>query len=139
MSTFEIINPAALGRPRGYNNGMLGPPGGRVLFVAGQVGWRGDQQLAGEDFVSQFEQALANVLEVVGEAGGSPTHLGRLTLYVVDKREYESALADIGAIYRRLMGDHYTAMALVEVAGLLEPGARVEIEGTAILPAEAGP
>jgi len=136
LSPFDVVNPAALGRPRGYNNGMLSPAGGRVLFVAGQVGWDGDQRLVGDDFAAQFEQALVNVLTVVGEAGGSASDLGRLTLYVLDKTEYVAELAAVGAVYRRLMGDHYPAMALVEVAGLLEPGAKVEIEGTAVLPAE---
>lgn len=135
MSVFKIINPEALGRPRGYNNGMLGPVGGRVLFVAGQVGWNEEQELVGEDFAAQFDQALANLLAVVREAGGTPSNIGRLTLYVVDRSEYQTALEQIGAAYRRLMGEHYPAMALVEVAGLLEPGARVEIEGTAVLPA----
>lgn len=133
MSVFQVINPAALGKPRGYNNGMLGPIGGRVLFVAGQVGWNERQELVGDGFGAQFEQALANVIAVVREAGGSPVHLGRLTLYVVDRREYEAALDQVGAAYRRLMGEHYPAMALVEVSALLEPGARVEIEGTAVL------
>jgi len=135
MSFFEIINPEALGRPKGYNNGMLAPPGGRTLFVAGQIGWDQAQNLVGEDFAAQFEQALANVLAVVHEAGGTARHLGRLTLYVADRKEYEAALEQVGAAYRRLMGENYPAMALVEVAALLEPGARVEIEGTAVLPA----
>jgi enamine deaminase RidA (YjgF/YER057c/UK114 family) len=133
MNPFETINPAALGHPRGYSNGMLAPAGGRLLFIAGQVGWDEGQRLVGEDFTSQFEQALSNVLAVVREAGGAPRDIGRLTLYVVDKREYQEALAEVGAAYRRLMGKHFPAMALVEVAGLLEPGARVEIEGTAVL------
>ena len=135
MSVFKVVNPESLGRPRGYNNGMLGPVGGRVLFVAGQVGWNEQQKLVGDDFQGQFEQALSNVIAVVRLAGGTPESLGRLTLYVVDKSEYEAALEAVGASYRRLMGDHYPAMALVEVSGLLEPGARVEIEGTAVLPA----
>jgi enamine deaminase RidA (YjgF/YER057c/UK114 family) len=137
MSRFEVIDPVALGRPRGYSNGLLAPAGGRVLFVAGQVGWNERQQLVGEGFAAQFEQALSNVLAVVREAGGAPSDLGRLTLYVVDKREYQATLAEVGAAYRRLMGNHFPAMALLEVSGLLEPGARVEIEGTAVLAAEA--
>jgi enamine deaminase RidA (YjgF/YER057c/UK114 family) len=137
MSRFEAIDPLALGRPRGYSNGMLAPAAGRLLFVAGQVGWNERQELVGEGFAAQFEQALTNVLAVVREAGGAPTDLGRLTLYVVDKAEYQEALAEVGAAYRRQMGSHYPAMALVEVSGLLEPGARVEIEGTAVLAAEA--
>lgn len=137
MSRFEVINPTSLGRPRGYNNGLLGPAGGRTLFVAGQIAWNEAQEIVSDEFAAQFERALANVLAVVTEAGGSPAHLGRLTLYVVDRREYLAALEGVGAAYRRLMGDHYPAMALVEVAALLEPGAKVEIEGTAVLPAES--
>ena len=133
MSRFEIVNPEALGAPRGYNNGMLAPEGGRVLFVAGQVGWDGRQQLAGESFVEQFEQALRNVVAVVETAGGSGADLGRLTIYVVDRGDYAAQLPAVGAAYRRVLGRHFPAMALVEVAGLLEAGAKVEIEATAVL------
>jgi enamine deaminase RidA (YjgF/YER057c/UK114 family) len=114
---------------------MLGPAGGRILFVAGQVGWDGEQKLVGPGFVEQFERALANVVTVVRAAGGGPESLGRLTLYVVDKEEYRRQLGAVGEAYRRVMGRHYPAMALVEVAGLLEPGAKVEIEGTGVVPA----
>ena len=138
MSRLTPINPASLGPPRGYSHGMLAPPEGRLLFVAGQVGWDGDQRLVGEGFVEQFAQALENVLAVVREAGGGPDHLARLTLYVTDKGDYLSQLEPLGEAYRRLMGRHYPAMALVEVAALLEPGARVEIEATAIVPGAAG-
>jgi len=128
------INPVELGAPRGYSNGMLAPPGARLLFVAGQVGWNEDQRLVGDGFAEQFARALANVVTVVREAGGKPEHLARLTIYVVDRREYLAALREIGAAYRGIMKHHYPAMALVEVSALLEPGAKVEIEGTAALP-----
>jgi enamine deaminase RidA (YjgF/YER057c/UK114 family) len=128
------IAPAALGAPRGYSNGMLAAPGGRLLFVAGQIGWDGAQHLVEGGFAAQFARALANVLAVVREAGGGPEHLARLTLYVVDREEYRSALTAVGAAYRELMGRHYPAMTLVEVQALLEPGARVEIEATAVVP-----
>ena len=128
------INPAELGAPRGYSNGMLAPPGAQLLFVAGQVGWNEEQQLVGDGFAEQFARALVNVVTVVREAGGGPEHLARLTIYVVDRREYLAALEEIGAAYRGIMGRHFPAMALVEVSALLEPGARVEIEGTAALP-----
>lgn len=128
------INPAALGAPSGYSNGMLAPAGGRLLFVAGQVGWDGQQRLAGGGFVGQFHQALANVLNVVEEAGGSPEHVARMTIYVADRQAYLAQLEEIGSSYRSLMGKHFPAMALVEVAALLEPGAKVEIEATAVLP-----
>ena len=128
------INPAELGAPRGYSNGILAPPGSRLLFVAGQVGWDESQQLVGEGFVEQFGRALANVVAVVREAGGEPEHLAQLTLYVTDRREYLAALEEIGEAYRGIMGRHYPAMALLEVQALLETGAKIEIEGTAALP-----
>lgn len=130
----EPINPASLGAPRGYSNGMLAPAGGRLLFVAGQIAWDAEQRLVAGDFTAQLERALANVVAVVREAGGGPEHVGRLTIYVTDRREYLAALSEVGAAYRRVMGRHYPAMALVEVAALLEPGAKVEIEATAVLP-----
>lgn len=130
------VNPESLGAPRGYSNGMLAPAGGRLLAIAGQIAWDAEQRLAAEDFPGQFEQALANVLEVVDAAGGRAEDLVQLTIYVVDRSEYLAALKAIGEAYRRLMGRHYPTMALVEVQALLEPGARVEIQGLAVLPAE---
>jgi enamine deaminase RidA (YjgF/YER057c/UK114 family) len=112
---------------------MLAPAGGRLLFVAGQVGWDEGERLSGEGFVEQFEQALANVLTVVGGAGGTPQDVARLTIYITDKAEYLAHLREVGAAYRRRMGRHFPAMSLVEVAALLEPGAKVEIEATAVL------
>ncbi len=137
MSGFAVINPESLGAPRGYSNGMLAPAGGRVLFIAGQVGWNGDQEIVGPAFATQFDQALTNVVAVVREAGGGAEHIGRLTIFVTDKDEYESVLQEVGTAYRRLMGRHFPAMALVEVSRLLEAGAKVEIEGTAVLPGES--
>ncbi|HEX8162850.1 MAG TPA: RidA family protein [Pyrinomonadaceae bacterium] len=130
----KIINPEQLGRPRGYANGVLCEAGGRVLFVAGQIGWDGEQRLVGEDFVEQFARSLANVLAVVAEAGGSPERIARLTVYVTDKREYAARTREVGERWRALMGRHFPAMTLVEVKGLLEDGAKVEIEATAVLP-----
>lgn len=128
------VNPEALGAPRGYSNGMLAPAGGRLLFVAGQIAWDREHHLAAPDFPGQFGRALDNALAVVREAGGGPEHVARLTIYVTDRREYLSALAEVGEVYRRAMGRHFPAMALVEVQALLEPGAKVEIEATAVLP-----
>ena len=133
-SGLRPVNPEELGAPRGYSHGMVAPPGARLLFVAGQIGWNENQRLVGDGFAEQFERALANVVTVVRQAGGEPGHLARLTIYVVDRREYLEALEEIGAAYRGIMGRHYPAMALVEVKALLEPGAKVEIEGTAALP-----
>ncbi len=128
------INPESLGAPRGYSNGMLAPAGGRLLFVAGQVGWDEHQQIVEGGFPGQFAQALRNVVTVVREAGGKPADLGNLTIFVGDHREYLATIKEVGAAYREIMGRHYPAMALVTVRGLLEPGARVEIQGMAVLP-----
>ncbi len=125
------INPASLAKPRGYSHGMKGE--GQILFVAGQVGWNREGRLVSADFVEQFAQALDNVLEVVWAAGGKPESLARLTVYVTDKAEYLRRLRDLGAAWRRRLGRHYPAMALVEVKALLEDGALVEIEATALL------
>ena len=107
---------------------------GRLLFVAGQIGWDAEQRLVGDDFGAQFAQALANVLAVVRAAGGEAVDVARLTVYVVDKAEYAAGRRELGQRWRELMGRHYPAMALVEVRGLLAPGAKVEIEAIAALP-----
>ena len=129
----EIINPESLGRPRGYSNGVLAPPGARLLFVAGQIGWDERQKLVSDDFVEQFERALLNVLAVVRMAGGEPDTLARLVVYVTDKREYGERTTEVGTRWRALMGRHFPAMALVEVKSLLEDGAKVEIEAIAVI------
>ncbi len=126
------INPRELGTPRGYSNGMLAPPG-RMLAIAGQIGWDGTGKLVSDDFAQQFNRALGNVLAVLHEAGGVPSDLITLRIYVVDKQRYLAQTKEIGAIYRELMGTHYPAMALLQVADLLEPGAQVEIEGLAVI------
>lgn len=132
--SLEIVNPIELGAPKGYSNGILAPAGGRLLFVAGQIAWDEQQRIVSSDIVAQFGKALQNVLTVVRAAGGDATHIARLTLYVTDKREYAAEVKGIGERYRALMGKHFPVMALLEVAGLLEPGAKVEIEATAVLP-----
>lgn len=129
-----IINPEALGQPRGYSNGVLFEGGGSLLFVAGQIGWDRESRIVSDDFAEQFAQALENVLAVVREAGGEPENIGRLLIFVADKDEYASRLRDIGAAYRQLMGKHFPAMTLVEVSNLLEPLAKVEIEALAVIP-----
>ncbi|HEV2800845.1 MAG TPA: RidA family protein [Pyrinomonadaceae bacterium] len=129
----KFINPESLGRPRGYANGVLVPPGGALLFIAGQIAWDEQQQIVGADFVAQFERALANVLAVVSEAGGTPEQIARLVVYVTDKEEYRSRQSEVGHCWRKLMGRHFPAMALVEVKSLLEDDAKVEIEGIAVL------
>jgi enamine deaminase RidA (YjgF/YER057c/UK114 family) len=133
--SLERIEPQGWAPPRGYSNGMLAPAGARLLFVAGQVAWDAEGRLVGEgDFAAQFEQALANVAAVVRAAGGAPEHLARLTIYVTDKARYLAAREALGAAWKRVVGRHYPAMALVQVAALVEPGALVEIEATAAIP-----
>lgn len=131
--SLELINPESLGAPRGYSNGVLTDAGGRLLFIAGQVGWDQQQQIVAGDLVRQFDQALANVITVVLEAGGRPEHIVRLVIYVTEKNEYRMQMKEIGERYRARMGKHFPAMVLVEVAGLLEDRAKVEIEGVAVL------
>ena len=128
-----IINPEALGAPRGWNNGMLAPAGGRLLFIAGQTARDGSGQVAAADFVSQFDRALGNVLAVVRGAGGEVGDIGRFTIYVTDMGLYRTSLKPLGEVYRRRMGTHYPAMALVEVTSLVDARALVEIEATAVL------
>ena len=125
------VNPDGLAAPRGYSHGMV--RGGRILFVAGQIGWNREGALVSDRFVDQFDQALANVVAVVTAAGGTAEAIGRLTIYVVDKNEYLTTQREIGERYRARMGRHYPAMTLLEVKSLLEPGALVEIEATAVI------
>ncbi|HEV8370528.1 MAG TPA: RidA family protein [Pyrinomonadaceae bacterium] len=130
---FTLINPESLGAPRGYSNGVLLDSTGRLLFIAGQVAWDQNQQIVSEDFVEQFDRALANLITVVSAAGGSPTQVVRLVIYVTDRDEYRKRTKDVGERYRKHMGKHFPAMVLVEVKGLLDNAAKVEIEGMAVL------
>ncbi|MDE2943522.1 MAG: RidA family protein [Gemmatimonadota bacterium] len=131
---FEVLNPAALGEPRGWNHGLLAPPGGRVLFVAGQTASGSSGRIETPDFAAQFALALDRVLAVVRAAGGEPAHIGRMTIYVTDLAAYRDARSELGAAWRARLGRHYPAMALVEVSALVDAGAQVEIEATAVLP-----
>jgi len=127
----NFINPETLATPKGYNHGVLSS--GRILFVAGQIGWDRNEKLV-DGFAAQFDLALANVLEVVRAAGGNAESIGRFTIFVKDKSEYLKLRKEIGKMYRQRMGNHYPAMSLVVVKELLEDGARVEIEATAVIP-----
>ena len=131
--TIKIINPESLGAPLGYSNGILAEAGGRLLFVAGQIGWNQKHAIVSADIVDQFDQALANVLAVVKEAGGGAEQIVRMVIYVTDKLEYVEHTRSIGERYRAHMGKHFPAIALVEVKGLLDDKAKVEIEATAVL------
>ena len=131
--SFNLINPESLGAPHGYSNGVLTEADGRLLFIAGQIAWDQQQQIVPGDLVEQFDQALANVITVVSDAGGKPEQIARLVIYVTDKNEYRANMKEIGERYRARMGKHFPAMVLVEVRGLLEDRAKIEIEGVAIL------
>jgi enamine deaminase RidA (YjgF/YER057c/UK114 family) len=128
----QTINPEGWPRPTGYSNGIVAD--GSYLAISGQIGWDERNELVGDAFLDQARQALRNVVAVLRAAGGTPEHLVRLTWYVTDKNEYRENLAVLGRAYREIVGSYYPAMALVQVAGLLEEGAKVEIEGTAVLP-----
>ena len=140
--TYERINPEELGAPRGFSNGMLGPSGGRVLFVAGQDAANSDGVVTTDDFVEQFNIALGKTMMVVAEAGGAAQDIGRMTIFVTDLDAYRASRPAIGEAYRSHMGHHFPAMALMEVSHLVDPRGRVEIEATAIIPdspAESAP
>jgi enamine deaminase RidA (YjgF/YER057c/UK114 family) len=128
----EILQPPDWARPRGYSNGILAA--GRLVFISGQIGWTGEGRFEAEDFVGQARQALLNIVAVLAEAGGRPEHLVRLTWYVVDKAEYVASYRELGQVYREVIGAHYPSMTAVQVAGLIEDRARVEIEATAVIP-----
>lgn len=131
---YELVNPDALGAPRGWTNGMLAVPGGRLLLVAGQDASGPDGEVTTDDFVEQFGIALRKAITVVREAGGTSEDIGRLTIFVTDLEAYRASRPELGVRYRSLMGRHYPAMSLVQVAGLLDPRARVELEATAVVP-----
>ena len=128
----RVLLPEGWPRPRGYSNGVEAT--GRMVFVAGQIGWDTGGRFP-DGFAAQFRQTLDNTLAVLAEAGAGPEHVVRMTWYVIDKAEYLAALRDIGAVWRERIGPHYPAMAVVEVKGLIEDAARIEIETTAVIPA----
>lgn len=128
----DAINPDGWPRPSGYSNGIVAE--GRYLAISGQIGWNERTELVGSEFLEQARQALRNVVAVLRAAGGAPEHLVRLTWYITDKNEYRQNLRALGESYREIVGAHYPAMSLVQVAALLEEGAKVEIEATAVLP-----
>jgi len=127
----ERLHPMGWKPAKGYANGIVAQ--GRTVFLAGQVGWNSQEVFETDDFVGQVEQALRNIVAILAEAGGHPEHLVRLTWFVTDKQEYLGRTREVGEAYRRVIGRHFPAMSLVEVAGLVEDGAKVEIEATAVL------
>jgi enamine deaminase RidA (YjgF/YER057c/UK114 family) len=131
-ASHEVLHPRNWKRAKGYANGIAAE--GRMVFVAGQIGWNADQQFESLDFVAQVRQALENVVAVVHEAGGAREHVTRLTWFITDKAEYLARLPEVGEAYRGVMGKHFPAMTMVEVSALIEDQARVEIEASAVVP-----
>jgi len=128
----QLINPPELGRHSGYSQGVR-TQAGPMLFISGQVGWDEQSRIVSADFGEQFAKALSNMLAVVRAAGGQPESVVRLTIYVINRMEYIGSLKKVGEAYRQQMGKHYPAMTLIEVKGLVEDGAKLEIEATAAL------
>jgi enamine deaminase RidA (YjgF/YER057c/UK114 family) len=128
----KILQPPGWARAKGFSNGIAAS--GKLVFIAGQIGWTGEGKWEASDFAGQFRQAIRNILDVLAQANGRPEHIVRLTWYVLDKREYLGSLQAVGEAYRELMGRHYPTMAVVQVSGLVEDEARLEIEATAVVP-----
>ncbi len=128
----QVLQPPGWPRPKGYSNGIAAE--GRLVFIAGMVGWNEAERFETDALAGQARQALKNLLAVLAEAGGKPAHICRMTWYVTDKQEYLAHLRELGAAYREVIGNHFPAMTLVEVSALVEDGAKVEIEATAVVP-----
>ncbi|MBL8503956.1 MAG: RidA family protein [Rhodocyclaceae bacterium] len=128
----QMFNPPGWKRPKGYSNAVAAS--GRMVFVAGQVGWDGQEAFRTEDLVGQVRQSLTNIVAILAEAGARPEHIVRMNWYLADKEEYNARLTEIGDVYRELIGRHFPAMTALQVAGFVEHGAKVEIEVTAMLP-----
>jgi enamine deaminase RidA (YjgF/YER057c/UK114 family) len=133
--SLQIIRPEGWPIPKGYSNAISGR--GRFVFVAGQIGWTPDGHWETDDFVGQLRQTLSNTVAILAAAGARPEHIVRMTWYVVDKQEYLARLSEIGACWREIIGPHFPALALLQVAGLVEDRARLEIETTALVPDDA--
>lgn len=128
----QILQPPSWARPRGYSNGIAAK--GSLVFVAGQVGWNAQEKFETSDFVGQAKQALKNIVAVLAEGGAKPEHIVRMTWYVIDKKEYLAAWRDLGVAYGEVIGKHFPAMTAVQVVALVEDGAKMEIEVTAVVP-----
>jgi len=128
----QFLQPPGWGRPKGYSNGIVAS--GRMLFVAGQVGWDGEEKFRTDDLVGQIRQALGNIVAILAEADARPAQIVRMNWYLADAVEYNARLPEIGAVYRELIGKHFPVMTALQVAGFVEKGAKVEIEVTAMLP-----
>ena len=131
---FDVLHPRGWKQPVGYANG-ISTAAGRLVFIAGQVGWNADQKFQSDQLVPQFEQAIKNILSILAEAGGKPTHICRLTAFCIDKPAYLAGRRELGRIWKSLMGNHYPAMSMIFVADLLDTPAKIELEATAVIPA----
>ena len=131
----RVLHPKGWKSPVGYANG-ISAASGRIVFIAGQVGWNVAEHFQSDQLVPQFEQALKNILSILAEAGGKPTHICRLTAFCIDKPAYLAGRRELGRIWKSLMGDHYPAMSMIFVADLLDTPAKIELEATAVIPAE---
>jgi enamine deaminase RidA (YjgF/YER057c/UK114 family) len=129
----QFLNPPGWAPPIGYANG-ISVPAGRIVFIAGQVGWDAEQKFQSEDLVPQFEQALKNILAILAQADGTPENICRLTGYCIDKPAYRAGRRELGRIWKALMGNHYPAMSMIFVADLLDAPAKIELEATAVIP-----
>ena len=128
----QTLQPPSWAKPRGFANGIAAS--GKLVFIAGQVGWTGEGKWEARDFAGQFKQTMKNIVDVLAEAGGRPEHITRLTWYLIDKRDYVAQAGPIGAAYRAVIGRHFPAMTAVQVSALIEDAALVEIEATAVIP-----
>jgi enamine deaminase RidA (YjgF/YER057c/UK114 family) len=128
----KFLQPPNWSRPKGYANGVAAK--GNLVFLSGMVGWNAQQEFVAADFAGQVRQVLHNIVEVLDQAKAKPEHIARMTWYVVDRNEYLAAAREMGVIYREIIGKHYPAMTVVEVSGLVEEKARIEIEVTAVVP-----
>ena len=131
----RVLHPKGWKSPVGYANG-ISVAAGRTVFIAGQVGWNADERFQSDELIPQFEQALKNILSILAEAGGKPIHICRLTVFCIDKPAYLAGRRELGRIWKSLMGNHYPAMSMIFVADLLDTPAKIELEATAVIPAE---
>jgi enamine deaminase RidA (YjgF/YER057c/UK114 family) len=128
----QVLQPPGWAKPKGYSNGIVAK--GRMVFVAGQVGWNAQEKFETSDFAGQARQALKNIVAILAEAGAGPEHICRMSWYVADAREYNASLKELGAAYREVIGKNFPVMTALQVAGFVEAGAKLEIEVTAVLP-----
>lgn len=132
----EVLHPANWKAPKGYANGIAAT--GRMVFLGGLIGWNANRKFESDDFIEQVKQTLGNILEVLSEAGGKPQDIVRMTWFITDKQEYLSRQKELGVVYRAILGKHFPAMSMVQVAALIEDRAKVEIEATAVIPENSG-